>query len=155
MNKVTVSANKDGVVVVVSKNTDYAYIRLTQKKMIIDDVTGFAKTHNVSALMPGLAKDLIGLGWSEGDEVDGKIRIVEQLEPFNKKSPDNDYKVAGETGIVCSQNGNPIYKKHLFTFNESLEDKFEDHTNGEEIKEAFAALKNKKSEMPQSEDFSL
>jgi len=154
-SKVLVTA-KDGHVIVISKNnSDYGHIRVQQNRMVIDDSTGFAKLKPISALIPGAVKDLKGFGWKEGDEVDGKIRIVEQLEPFNNKDEDRDHKVAGKTGIVCVQDDQPIFRKHFFTFNMNLEDKLEEHTNQEEISAAHAALKLENSNMPQSEDFNL
>ena len=141
-SKVLVTANKEGHVIVKSKNNpEYGHIRVEQQRMVIDDSTGFAKLKPISALVPGTIKDLKGFGWKDGDEVNGKIRIVEQFDPFNKKDEDRDLKVAGKTGIVCSQDGQPIYRKHFFTFNIDLADKLEEHTNQEEISEAHAALK--------------
>jgi len=156
-SKVQVTSNKEGHTVVISKNNaDYGHIRVVQERMVIDDNTGFAKLKPISALVPGTVKDLKGFGWKDGDLVDGKIRIVEQLTPFNKKDEDRDHKVAGKTGIVCCQDGQPIYRKHFFTFNMKLEDKLEKHTNQEEISEAHAKLKEDVGAgIEPNEDFNL
>ena len=157
-SKVQVTSNKEGHVVVISKNnSDYGHIRVVQERMVIDDNTGFAKLKPISALIPGTVKDLKGFGWKADDLVNGKIRIVEQLDPFNKKDEDRDYKVAGKTGIVCCQEGQAIYRKHFFTFNMELADKLEVHTNQEEISEAYAALKleGAGNAIEPNEDFNL
>jgi hypothetical protein len=157
-SKVKVTA-KDGHVIVKSKkNEDYGHIRVEQVRMVVDDTTGFAKMKPISALIPGTIKDLKGFGWSEGDEVDGMIRIVEQMKPFNKKDPDRDLKIAGKTGIVCQKDGEPIYRKHFFTLNMNLGDTLEAHNNQEEISEAHAALKEAEGEgsaIKPNEDFNL
>ena len=153
-SKVKVTA-KDGCVIVKSdSNGNYGHIRVEQVRMVVDDTTGFAKRKLLSALVPGTIEDLKGFGWSEGDEVNGKIRIVEQLKPFNKKEPDRDFKIAGETGVVCQQNGQPIYRKHFFTLNMNLGDDLEHHTNRDEISEVYAELKENAALKP-NEDFNL
>jgi hypothetical protein len=152
-SKVTVTANKEGHVIVTSKNNaDYGHIRVQQIRMVVDDTTGFAKMKPISALIPGTVKDLNGFGWSENDEVSGKIRIVEQLKPFNPKNPDRDLKVAGKSGITCMQDGKPIYRKHFFSLNGEIADKLEAHDNQDEIKAAYAV---ETSAMEPNKDFDL
>ena len=68
--------------------------------------------------MPGLVEDLKEMNLYAGQGLDGKIIIEESLEPFNKKNPERDLKVAGETGIVCTLGGLPIYRRTKFTFNQ-------------------------------------
>jgi hypothetical protein len=41
------------------------------------------------------------MGFYAGQELPGTIVIEESLTPFNKKAPERDLKIAGETGIVC------------------------------------------------------
>ena len=72
---------------------------------------------------------------------ESKIIFKESLTPFDKKNPDRDLKVAGETGITCVQDGAPIYRKNFYTEDEKAIDVTCAHTNKEEIKAAFAALK--------------
>ena len=105
------------------------------------DKNGFARKKNLSALISGTIDDLNGFGWKDGEEVDGQIIVTEQLNPFNLKDPDRDFKMAGKTGIVCCQDGQPIYSKIFFTFDASATDTKKEHTNGEDIKAAYAALK--------------
>lgn len=153
-SKVLVTA-KDGHVIVQSANKNFGHIRVEQVRMVLDDNTGFAKRKKISALIPGTIQDLKGFGWKEGDEVEGKIRIVERLHPFNKKDPDRDLKIAGKSGVTCEQDGKPIYRKHFFTFNLSLDDALEAHTNEEEIREAYAEINGEEAGIKPNEDFDL
>jgi len=152
--KVVVAADKAGNVIVRSSNNpEYGHIRVEQTRMVIDD-SGFARRKKLSALIPGLVEDLKGFGWTAGELVDGKIIVKESLTPFNANDPERDYKIAGSSGIVCCQDGQPIYRKNFFTLNASAEDTSEEHTNGDEIKAAYAVLKEN-SAMKPNEDFSL
>jgi len=140
-SKVKVTAHPEGYVVVRgANNPKWGYIRVEQIRMNIDDKTGIAKREKVSALIPGLVTDLKGFGFADGQEISGKIRIVEQLIPFNKKDPDKDLKVAGNSGVVCCVGDEPIYRKHFYTQNEALADVKIHHDNDDEIKAARAEL---------------
>ena len=139
--KVKVTANDKGQVIVPSQNNpEYGYIRVEQTRMEVDN-NGFARKKTLSALISGEIEDLKGFGWSNGQLVDGQIVVKEQLEPFSTKNPERDYKYAGETGIVCCQDAQPIYSKIFFTFDMEASDKKEAHTNGDEIKAAYAEAK--------------
>lgn len=153
-SKVLVTS-KDGHVIVKSANEEFGHIRVEQVRMVVDDTTGFAKMKKISALVPGKISHLKGFGWKDGDEVNGKIRIVERLSPFNKKDPDRDLKIAGKSGIVCEQDGKPIYRKHFFTLNINLGDDLKEHTNDDEIREAYAALNGETEGIQPNEDFNL
>lgn len=153
-SKVKVTADAAGNVIIPSKNNpDWGHIRVEQTRMIIDD-RGFARKKTVSALIPGTISDLSGFGWSKNQEVEGKIVVKERLEPFNAEEPERDYKVAGDTGIVCCNDGQPIYRKAFFTLNLNAYDETVEHTNGEDIKAAYAVLADKKkSAITANEDF--
>jgi hypothetical protein len=152
--KVVVAADTAGNVIVRSSNNpEYGHIRVEQTRMVIDD-SGFARKKKLSALIPGLVEDLKGFGWTSGELVDGKIIVKESLTPFNTQEPERDYKIAGNSGIVCCQDGMPIYRKNFFTLSTSAEDTSVEHTNGEEIKAAYAELKETSAMRP-NEDFSL
>jgi hypothetical protein len=87
--------------------------------------------------------------------LDGKIVVEESLEPFNKKNPERDLKVAGETGIVCTIGGLPIYRRTKFTFNANATDTATiQHDNVEELRAAYAA-QNAKNAIQPNEDFSI
>jgi len=155
-SKVKVTANKDGHVIVKSgNNEEYGHIRVEQVRMVVDDTTGFAKMKKISALIPGIIKELKGFGWTDQQEIEGKIRIVEQFHPFNKKEPDRDIKIAGKSGIVCTFDGKPIYRKHFWTPKASLEDSMQEHDNDAEISQAYAELKEEEGVVKPNDDFNL
>jgi len=149
MNRsVTVTANDAGQVVNVSENNpDYGYIRVQQDKPIFDD-SGWARLTNVSALIPGTVKDLQGFNWTVGKVLPGNIIITEALTPFNAKNPEKDYKKAGDTGIVCCVDGEPIYRRNTYSESATKQDTFLAHTNTEDIKAAHAnAVSSEKAEI--------
>jgi len=139
MNRlVTVTANEAGQVVNVSQNNpDYGYIRVQQDKPIFDD-SGWARLTSVSALVPGTVKDLQAFNWTVGKTLPGNVIITESLTPFNIKNPEKDYKKAGDTGVVCCVDGEPIYRKNTYSESDSKSDTFLAHTNTEDIKAAHA-----------------
>jgi hypothetical protein len=104
--------------------------------------------------MPGLVEDLKAMNLYGGQALDGKIVIEEALSPFNKKNPERDLKIAGETGIVCTLGGLPIYRRTKFTFNESTPDSTVDHDNIDELRAAYAAQASNAAVQP-NEDFSI
>ena len=71
--------------------------------------------------------------YEEGNEVEGKIVVVESLTPFNPVNPEKDLKIAGDTGVVCCIDGQPIYRQCYFTPNEKAKDVFISHDNSDEI----------------------
>lgn len=136
-SKVKIKSDDLGNIIVQSKNNpEYGHIAVEQDRIVIDD-KGFARKKNINALIQGTIQDLKSFGWNKNTELTGKIAIKESLEPFNAKEPDRDYKMAGKTGIVCCQDGQPIYRKHLFTFNMNEQDVLIEHTNTEDIKAAY------------------
>ena len=164
-NSVKVTADEAGNVIVKSKsNPEYGHIRVEQTRMIIDN-SGFARRMKLSSLIPGTVEDLAGFDWEAGEKVEGKIIVRQSLAPFNKKDPERDYKVAGETGIVCCVDGEPIYRKHFYTSDATSVDYDTDesgeivkgglkHTNGLEIQAAYAASKESAAIEPNA-DFNL
>jgi hypothetical protein len=142
---VKVTADKSGNVVIKSSNPEYGNIRVVQER-IVTDHNGFLRPKSLSALIPGTIDVLSRLGWQDGDEIEGKIIVKESLEPFNKKDPESDLKVAGDSGIVCSVDSKPIYRKNMWTTNESEKDTLIAHTNGAEIQAAYAVMKEEKTE---------
>ena len=138
-SKVKVTAEEvTGNVVVVSKNNpEWGHIRVEQSRTTIDD-NGFARKRNISALIHGTVEDLKSFKWVNGQEVPGKIIAKESLEPFNYNQAERDYKIAGKTGIVCCQDGQPIYRKTFYTLNSSAEDVLVSHNNIEDIRAAYS-----------------
>ena len=151
---VIVMADAAGNVVVPSKNNpEWGHIRVSQERSIFDE-RGFARYKMISALIPGLLRDLKKFNWKAGQELKGTIIFKESLEPFNKKEPERDYKIAGKTGIVCCYYGAPIYRKTFYNANPLALDQYAydqdgnviTHTNVEEIRVGYRQLAEETSE---------
>jgi len=143
-SKVTVLADETtGAVVNQSENNpDYGFIRVQQQRTMIDD-NGFLRRKSISALVPGTISELNDAGFFAGQQIDGKIVVEESLEPFNTKTPERDLKVAGETGIVCTLGGLPIYRRTMLSFDATVQDSLIKHDNVEELRAAYDAQKAK------------
>lgn len=153
MSKVKVTADEAGNVIIRSENNPtWGYIRVEQKRNIVDQ-NGFASSTTLSALVPGEVETLNGFGWTAGASVEGKVIVKESTTPFNAKDPERDYKIAGDSGVVCMFGEDPIYRKNIFTFNADACDHTIEHTNGDEIKEAYAAAKS--NAIQPNEDFNM
>jgi hypothetical protein len=141
MSKVVVAADANGNVIGVSKNNpEYGYVRIEQTVNQIND-RGWLRIVKRSALVKGLVKDLIEAGFTAGKELPGKIVVVESFQPFNTENPDRDLKIAGDTGIICRVDDEPIYRQTFYTSNPEAVDVLIMHTNTEEIREVQASLK--------------
>jgi hypothetical protein len=147
-SKVIVTADAAGNVIAPSPNNpEWGTILVTQKRIIIDE-RGFARPKNASALIAGTIKDLKQFGWKAGQELEGTIFYKEQLEPFNKKEPNRDMKIAGKTGIPCTINGQPMYRKGFYSHNPNQSDVYiideygcvMTHDNGDEIRAGYKKL---------------
>ena len=110
--EVQIMADDMGNVINQSQNPEYGYIRLSQNKVVITN--GFVDNKVVSTLLPGKLEALQSLNITKDTKLGGKIRVLNQ-----------------ETG-----DGQPIYRKTVFTADVNAQDIFIDHTNGAEIKEA-------------------
>lgn len=156
-SKVRVVANATtGAVVNVSENNpDYGYVRLEQDRTVIDE-NNFVKTKTTSTLVQGEVVELQKMNFYAGQELPGKICIKESLEPFNSKNPERDLKVAGETGIVCSVEGSPIYRKTIWDMSDSKTDVFVQHDNVDELRAAYESQRaNTASALTPNDDFSI
>lgn len=155
-SKVKVTSDKAGNVIIKSANNpDFGHIRVEQTRMVVED-NGFARKKTLSALIPGTITDLKGFGWEAGQEVDGKIIVKESVKPFNKKDADRDFKIAGKSGVICTVDENPIYRKHFYTLDSNAADVLVAHDNEDEIKAAYAELAEKGEEAPtQGGEFDL
>ena len=116
-------------------NSEYGYVRLAQKRVTYGN-NGWVKNSNLSTLLLGKMEDLQALDLNANTILPGKIVIKESLEPFNSTDPDRDLKYAGDTGIVCCVDGQPIYRRTLFTADANSEDELVAHNNGQDIREA-------------------
>jgi len=155
-SKVIVIADETtGAVVNVSQNnSDYGYIRVQQVRTMIDD-NGFLRRKPVSALIPGTVAELKESNFFAGQQLDGKIVVEESLEPFNEKTPERDLKIAGETGVVCTLGGLPIYRRTKMSFDANASDTLIKHDNVEQLRNAYAAQSAKSKAITPNEDFSI
>jgi hypothetical protein len=122
-------------------NPDWGYIRLEQDRTIIDDESGFLRRKTIRALLHGLVDDLQLTGFKAGQELPGRLVIQEAMEPFNKKNPEREIKKAGETGIVLTVEGKPIYRRTVYSNNPAAEDITIKHDNKAELQAAYAKQK--------------
>ena len=142
MNKVKVVADKNGNIVSISpNNTEYGYIRVEQQGVQIND-QGWLRNTTRYALIKGKVEDLLSCNYQEGTEISGKIVVRESLTPFNPENAARDLKVAGNTGVVCRVDDQPIYRQTFFTTNLKASDELITHTNTDEIKDVQAAQKS-------------
>ena len=84
----------------------------------------------------GTTENLTSYAKNLGKTLPGKIIAIESLEPFNNTNPDRDLKYAGDTGIICCQDGQPIYRKTEYTYDVEAQDILIEHTNGDAIRAA-------------------
>lgn len=147
-SKVTVLADEEtGTVINISQNNpEYGYIRVQQIRTMIDD-NGFLRRKPVSALIPATVEELQATGFFAGQQLDGKIVVEESMEPFNEKDPTRDLKVAGETGIVCTLGGLPIYRRTKMSFDNTSADTLIKHDNIDELRQAYEKAAKASSEV--------
>jgi hypothetical protein len=137
--KVVADATSNAVIVVSENNADWGYVRLEQVRTVIDD-NGFIARKTMSCLLKGPVETLKESGFYAGQELPGTIIIEESLAPFNKKNPERDYKIAGETGIICRQAGAPIYRRTKYVPTPNAADgTMVEHDNVEELRAAYAS----------------
>lgn len=137
--KVKVVGDETGNVINQSvNNPQYGYVRVEQIKTVFDE-NSFLRRKTISALIHGTVDDLKEEGYFAGQELQGKIVVIESIKPFSEKNPAQGIKYAGNTGIVCTVEGLPIYRKTIYSGNASTEDVFVKHDNVEQIRNAFKA----------------
>ena len=135
-SKVQVVPDDLGNVIRVSKNNpEYAHVRIIQEKVGFT-ANGWVKKTTLSTLIHGTAVDLEAIGIAKKKTLPGKIVVKESLNPFSTSNPDRDLKIAGDTGVICVSEDQPIYRKTFYVLNDKDEDVLIPHTNKEEIVEA-------------------
>lgn len=148
--RVIVSSNEDGSVISLSKNNpQYGYIRVSQKRLVINR-KGWVNMKELSALVQADVETLKQLDWKAGQELNGQIVIKESIEPFSPENSQKDLKIAGDSNVICSINGQPIYRKCFYDPTASDIDILVQHDNLEEIRNAMTAVK-----LAQADNFSL
>ena len=134
-SKVEIVPNQQGGKIRVSKNNpEYAHILLKQDKTTIQG--GWVRKKTYHALLHGKLEDLKDLGINRLTYMEGQIVVKESTEAFNSENPEQDYKYAGDTGIVCCRDGEPIYRRAYYDATMLETDVFVSHTNGDAIREA-------------------
>lgn len=139
--KVVGDAATGSVINVSENNPEYGFVKLEQVRTHIDG-NGFLRRKAVFALVHGTVQELKDSGFYAGQELPGCIIIRESMEPFNKKNPERDYKMGGNTGIVCRVGDAPIYRKTIYTIQSNVDDVLIQHTNVDELRVAYEQEKN-------------
>lgn len=153
--KVKVVADATGAVVNVSANNpEYGYVRFEQVRSIIDD-NGFLRRKPISTLVHGTVEELRAMQFYGGQELPGSIIIQESLAPFSAKNPERDLKVAGDTGIVCTLEGQPIYRRTMYSAASNAQDTLVKHDNVEQLRAAYATQTKVNAINPSASEFSI
>lgn len=153
--KVTVIGNEQGQTINVSANNpEYGYVRVVQTRTMFDE-SGFLRARKVYALIPGRVEELQMAGFRPNQELNGQIIIKESLTPFNENDPERDLKIAGDTGIVCSVEGQPIYRRTQYTASSNAEDTLIQHDNVEELRAAYEAAGSNSKAIKANESFDI
>jgi hypothetical protein len=138
-NKVTVTADQNGNIIGVSQNNpEYGYVRVEQNVTQIDQ-RGWLKNVKRSTLIKGTVADLTASGFKAGTQLPGKIVVIESLTPFNTDNPERDLKIAGDSGIICRIDDQPIYRQTFYTPDVNAGDELIMHNNTDEIREVMEA----------------
>ena len=149
MSKVTVTADKNGNIVKISENNpEFGFIRVEQIATQI--ANGWLRKVKRSAIINGNVNDLLDASFKDGQELAGKIVIVESFNPFNPENPDRDLKIAGSTGVVCRIDDQPIYRQTFFTSNQEAYDDLITHDNTNEIRDVQVAQREMSKLRPTS-----
>lgn len=139
MSKVTVTADALGNVINESSNPEFGYFRVESTTPTFNGK--FVRFSKRSALIAGRIEDLKAMGLTKGLQLPGKIVIKEGLEPINPNNVEQGLKRAGEDGMVCTYQDQPIYRDQVYTPDENAQDVLIAHDNGDAIREAQAIKK--------------
>ncbi len=130
-SSVYVVGDEFGNVINVSKNNpEFGYIVVAQEKSIFSG--SWFKVQKTTALINAKVKDLELHNFGIGEVIPGSIYIHESLEPFDGDDTKN-LKIAGDTGVICTFKGQPIYRKVSFTSEANKADILIVHDNKAEI----------------------
>jgi hypothetical protein len=135
--KIVADATTGAVVRVSETNPEFASVRLEQTRTVIGN-NNFIERKTVSTLLQGATSDLTAMGFYAGQELPGSIVVEESMTPFNKKNPERDLKIAGETGIVCRVGDQPIYRRSTYSTASNAQDTLIKHDNVEQLRSAYA-----------------
>ena len=136
---VKVTSDENGNVIGVFRNNpEYGYSRVEQTAPVISD-KGWLRVSSRSSFIKGKVSDLQACNYRKDQELPGKIVVIESLIPFNMENPDRDLKIAGDSGVICRVDDQPIYRQAFYTTNGNAQDELLFHTNTDEIKEVLVA----------------
>jgi hypothetical protein len=152
--KIVADATTGAVVRVSENNPDFASVRVEQTKMVIGN-NNFIEPKTVSALLQGSTTNLSLMGFYAGQELPGTIIIEESLTPFNKKTPERDLKIAGDTGIVCTVGGQPIYRRAVYSYASNAQDTLIKHDNVEQLRSAYAQSNSSAIKSAAGQEFNI
>jgi hypothetical protein len=135
--KVDIIADEFGNIICQSSiNSEFGHVNLQQVRDISIAV-GCVQKSTLKTSLFGKLEDLKSIGLESFKSLPGKILIKESLESFNEKNPDRDLKYAGDTGIICCNDGQPIYRKTFYVNETSTEDELVEVYNITEIEHAI------------------
>jgi hypothetical protein len=137
--KVKVQADDLGNVIIPTSNPEIGYIKLEQKCNIING--NWVKNQKKTCLIFGKFDELKDFNFTKDQELDGQIIIEESFIPFNENNAEKEMKMAGNSGIPCLLDGQPIYRRTRYTTNMNEQDLLIQHNNTVQIKEAIDANK--------------
>ena len=152
--KIVADATTGAVVRVSETNPEFASVRLEQVRTVIGN-NNFIERKTVSTLLQGATSDLTAMGFYAGQELPGSIVIEESLTAFNKKTPERDLKVAGDTGIICTVGGQPIYRRAVYSSASNAQDTLIKHDNVEQLRTAYAQNNSAGIKSAAGQDFNI
>jgi hypothetical protein len=152
--KIVADATTGAVVRVSENNPDFASVRVEQTRMVIGN-NNFIERKTVSALLQGSTADLTLMGFYAGQELPGTIVIEESMTAFNKKAPERDLKVAGDTGIICTVGGLPIYRRAVYSSASNAQDTLIKHDNVEQLRSAYSQTNSSAIRNAAGQDFNI
>jgi hypothetical protein len=139
--KVRIVADQNGNIIGVSQNNpEYGYVRVEQIGSNINQ-QGWLRKSKRSALIKGTVQDLLDANFTSGQELPGRIVVIESHTPFNPQNPERDLKIAGDTGVICRVNDQPIYRQSFYTPSDDAQDELIMHTNTDEIRDVQNAAR--------------
>ena len=137
--KVKVVADELNNIITQTLNPEIGYVRLEQQ---VNSINGnWIKSQKRSCIIFGKHDDLKAFNLNPNQELDGKIIVEESFIPFNPSNAEREIKMAGDTGVPCLVDGQPIYRRTRYTTNLMEQDVLIQHNNTEDIREAINASK--------------
>jgi hypothetical protein len=152
--KIVADATTGAVVRVSETNPEFSSVRLEQTRTVIGN-NNFIERKTVSTLLQGATSDLTAMGFYAGQELPGSIVVEESMTPFNKKNPERDLKIAGETGIVCRVGDQPIYRRSTYSTASNAQDILIKHDNVEQLRTAYAQNNSAGIKNAAGQDFNI